>query len=88
MLHYLFGEGVGRGKVSVALAVDGGACTPTNGIHLPVSVVIIHHMEITMPAPAFLHTKNSKLIIRLFIPSLSLLCQTKNNLMDGWQGHH
>lgn len=88
LLRYLFGEGIGRGKVSVALAVDGGVCTSTNGIHLPVSVVIVHHMEITMPAPAFLHTKNRKLIIKLFIPSLLLLCQTRTNLMDGWQLHY
>lgn len=46
---YLFGKRVGWSSISVSLTIDGGICTPTNGIHLPVSVVIVHHMEIAMP---------------------------------------
>jgi len=45
---YLFGKGICRGKVSIALAIDGGVCTSANGIHFPVGVVIVHHMEISM----------------------------------------
>jgi hypothetical protein len=51
-LRYLFGKSVGRGKISVALAVNGGISTSSNGIHFPVGVVIVHYMEIPMPAPA------------------------------------
>lgn len=49
--QYLLCEGVHWSIVSVSLAVDGGFCTSTNGIHFPVSVVIVHHMEIAMPTP-------------------------------------
>jgi len=48
---YLLGEGVCRSKVAVALAVDGWLSAPANGVHFPVGVVIVHHMEVTMPAP-------------------------------------
>ena len=50
---YLFCKRIDWCKISVALAVDGGACTSTNSIHFPVSVVIVHHMEISMSAPAY-----------------------------------
>lgn len=48
---YLLGKGICRSKVAVALAVDGWLSTSTNCVHLPVGVVIVHHMEVTMPAP-------------------------------------
>lgn len=51
-VQYLFCKRIGWCKISVALAVDGGARTPTNGIHLPVSVVVVHHVEVSMPASA------------------------------------
>lgn len=51
-LNYLLCKGVGWSSISVALAVDGGLCTSTNGIHFPVSVVVVHHMEIPVPTPA------------------------------------
>lgn len=51
-MQYLLRKGVGWSSVSVALAVDSGLCTSTNGIHLPVSVVVVHHMEISMSTPA------------------------------------
>ena len=50
---YLFSERVDRGKISVSLAVNGGIGTATDGIPFPVSVVIVHHMKIPMPAPEF-----------------------------------
>lgn len=52
LIQYLLCKGVGWSSVSVALAVDSGLCTSTNGIHLPVSVVVVHHMEISMSTPA------------------------------------
>ena len=50
---YLLCKWIGWGKVSITLAVDGGVTTSTNGIHLPVSVVIVYYMKIPMSAPAF-----------------------------------
>jgi hypothetical protein len=50
---YLFGKRVSRGIVSVTLAVDCRVSTTTNSIHLPVSIVIVHHMEISMSTTAF-----------------------------------
>lgn len=39
-------------KKSVALAVYSWSSAATNCIHFPVGVVIVHHMEITMPTSA------------------------------------
>ena len=50
---YLLCKWISWGKVSITLAVDGGVTTSTNGIHLPVSVVIVYDMKIPMSAPAF-----------------------------------
>lgn len=47
-VNYLFAESDIRSQESVALAIDGGISTPTNSIHFPVSIVIVHHMEVTM----------------------------------------
>lgn len=47
----LLGKRVGWREVAVPLAVDGRLGAPSNGVHLPVGVVIVHHMEVTMPAP-------------------------------------
>ena len=41
-----------RGYKSVALAIDGWVCTASNGVHLPMGVVIVDHMEVTMPTSA------------------------------------
>ena len=56
VLLYLLGKRVSRSIVSVALAVDGGVSTSTNSIHLPVSVVIVHHVEISMSTTALFMT--------------------------------
>ena len=48
----LFAKSVIRGSESVALAVDGWVCTATDGVHLPMGVVIVDHMEVTMPTSA------------------------------------
>jgi hypothetical protein len=40
---------VGRNK-SIALAVDGRVSTPSNGVHFPMGVVIVDHMEIPVSA--------------------------------------
>ena len=50
---YLLCKRIDWCKISVALAVDGGACTSTNCIHFPVGVVIVHHMEVSVSAPVF-----------------------------------
>jgi len=52
---HLFGKGVCRCRESIALTVDCGVCTAPNCVHFPVSVVIVYHMEVSMPAPAFIH---------------------------------
>lgn len=49
--NYLLGKGVGRGEVSVALTINGRIGTSTDGIHFPVSVVVVHHMEVAVPTP-------------------------------------
>lgn len=51
---YLLGKRVFRGKISIALAVNGGFSTSTNGIHFPMCVVIVYHVEVPMPTPATL----------------------------------
>lgn len=48
---YLLSKGVGWREVAVPLAVDRWLGAPSNGVHLPVGVVIVHHMEVTMSAP-------------------------------------
>lgn len=46
------------------MAVDGGLCASTNCIHLPVSVVIVHHMEIPMSTPWHpLNETSSKMVV-------------------------
>lgn len=45
---HLFAKSVIRCKKPISLTVDGGVCAPTNGIHLPMGVVIVHHMKISM----------------------------------------
>lgn len=50
MFCYLFTEpDVGCNK-SIALAVDGRVSTPSNGVHFPMGVVIVDHMEIPVSA--------------------------------------
>lgn len=49
---HLLAIGCVRSEKPIALAVDGGRRTPTNGVHFPMRVVIVHHVEISMPAPA------------------------------------
>lgn len=52
MLCYLFAEPNVWSKKPVSLAVDGGVRTPSNGIHFPVCVVVVHHMKIPVSASA------------------------------------
>ena len=54
MYVYLLCKAVVRCSISVALAVDGRLSTSTNCIHLPVRVVVVHHMEVPVPTPAFI----------------------------------
>lgn len=48
---YLLCKRIGRRKISVALTVDRWIRAPANGVHLPVRVVIVYHVEVAMPAP-------------------------------------
>lgn len=52
MLCYLFAEPYVWGKKPVSLAVYGGVRTPSNCIHFPVCVVVVHHMKIPVSASA------------------------------------
>lgn len=74
LLTDLFAESLIRGKKSVALAVDGWVCASPNGVHLPMGVVIVDHMEVAMPTsanvkshPKIKITKNSNLLIKQII---------------------
>ena len=49
---YFFAECPVRGSKSISLAVDCRVSTASNGIHFPMSVVIVHHMEVAMSASA------------------------------------
>ena len=51
IINHLFAESVIWCNKSVALAVDGWISTSPNGIHFPVSIIIVHHMEIPKPTP-------------------------------------
>ena len=49
-IFYLLGITVSWGCITIPLAVNGGVSTSSNGIHFPMGVVIVHHMEVSMPA--------------------------------------
>jgi hypothetical protein len=48
---YLFSIAIVRGCESVTLAYNGRVFAPSNGIHFPVSVVIVKYMDKTISAP-------------------------------------
>jgi len=39
-------------KESIPLAIDSWSSTSSYGIHLPLGVIIVHHMEVSMPTSA------------------------------------
>jgi len=39
-------------KKSIPLAIDGWSSTSPYGIHFPVGVIIVHHMEVSIPTSA------------------------------------
>lgn len=47
----LLGIAIGRSSVAVALAVDGGISTTPNGIHLPLSEIVVDDVDVASPAP-------------------------------------
>ena len=55
---YLFVKPGIRSEKSIALAVYRRRSTSTDGIHFPVSIIIVHNMEISMPAPVIYKTLN------------------------------
>lgn len=63
---YLFAESNIRSKESIALAIDSGISTTTNCIHFPVSIVIVHHMKITMSTSASISNINPTIFIKSY----------------------
>lgn len=62
---YLLRIGIGRCHVPVPLAVDGGASTPSDGVHLPLGEIIVHDVNVASPAPRHpLHELLPKVIER------------------------
>jgi hypothetical protein len=58
VVYYLFGRNVGRRNVTVALANNGWVLASSNGIHQPMCVVIVYHMDKSPSAP-----ENSKEVV-------------------------
>lgn len=51
LINYLLTIWIQGGNETIALADDGGVLAPTDGIHEPMSVVIVDHMNEAPPAP-------------------------------------
>lgn len=49
---HLFGTSIIKRREAIALTQNGGIFAAPNGIHSPLGVVIVQHMEITESAPA------------------------------------
>ncbi|KAJ0578386.1 hypothetical protein HanIR_Chr05g0246711 [Helianthus annuus] len=47
---YLFAKPSIGCKESIPLAVDGRVCTSSDRVHLPMGVVVVHHMKVPMTA--------------------------------------
>lgn len=47
----LFGIGVHRSRIAIALAVNSGSSTAANGVHFPSREVIVDDMNVAMSAP-------------------------------------
>ena len=50
---YLFIKSGIRSEKSIALTVYRRRSTSTDSIHFPVCIIIVHYMEISMPAPVY-----------------------------------
>lgn len=70
MGFHLFAESGIWGSKSVPLAINGRGSTPSDGIHFPMGVVIVHHMEVSVPASAYVETNmfSSMYTIPTWIP--------------------
>ena len=57
LLPVIFYPATGRCQESISLTVDYGVCIPPIVYisHFPVIVMVVHHMKISMSAPAFIH---------------------------------
>jgi hypothetical protein len=55
----------GAGGEEVALAVDGGILAASDRIHEPRAVVVIHDVEVAIPAPEASTKKKNKHILRM-----------------------
>lgn len=49
-------------KKPISLAINCWSSTPTNRIHFPMSVIIVHYMKISMPAPVQINSPQKQLI--------------------------
>lgn len=58
LVTYLFGTRNIGSNVAIALAYDGWILATPNCIHDPVSIVIVHHMEVSKSAPIKNFKKN------------------------------
>src|SRR4051812_30614626 len=76
---YLLGERVGWRKVAVPLDIDGWLGTPSNGVHLLVGVVVVHYMEVTMPAP---ETKAIQTVTGVSQPTSFEMLSNKGTLLS------
>jgi len=50
MLRHLLGRAIDRCEETIALAVDCGVRTSTDGVHFPVGVIVVHHMKVAVSA--------------------------------------
>lgn len=62
-LPYLLCIGIVWRGVAVALAIDGGAGTPSDRIHLPLRKIIVHDVNVPPPAPGHpLHQRLAEVV--------------------------
>lgn len=87
VLGYLFAKSVVWSSKSVALAIDGRICTPPDGVHLPMGVVIVDHMEIAMPASrhsldeAFAEVVEGNGDLHVLVPCVGIAVAEQHNLV-------
>lgn len=81
-LCHLLCEGVDRSSIPVPLTIDGRLGTPSDRIHLPVGVVVVHYMKVTMSTPE-IEVNSCILLIRgLFRKKNSVFCYVPRHPLD------
>lgn len=75
MLRHLLGGAIGRCEESITLAVDCRVSTSTDGVHFPMGVVVVHHMEVAVSASGHaLHKPFPKMVEGNCYLHLNVLC--------------